>query len=105
MDSLYNQEEIQSQSHDQQFNGLDQAQNVNQEQKIELYKKYLYFNRFHNLRTTRFSYQSLIDPAMIIMLNYFFDKEIKNEKFHNIDLELSLEQMAFEFDDFKIKHL
>lgn len=67
----------------------------------ELYKKHIYYNRRHNLRTTRFSYQSLVDPGMLIMLEHFYQMEVvKPNKIDEFDLGLSLEKQFF--NDFKI---
>lgn len=92
MDSLYTQENAEPSISFDELPATVQPEPIEQ---TELYRKHLYYNRFYNLRPRRPAQISLVDPGLLVMLNHFYDLEIKRYKFRNIDLEVSLDKIVF----------
>lgn len=79
--------------------GLENAE------KTELQRKWMVYRRFFNTRPTRVNFaQAIAGPVMQLMLNHFYDAEIKGPyKFDEIELTDSVVKNFF--NDIAFNHL
>ena len=73
-------------------------------QRTDLQRKWLMFQRMFNTRPARINYAVLAAPMMQLLLNHFYDTEVKGPyKFNQIELTDSV--MRNFFDDVVVNHL